>query len=463
MARKGSVLVIDDEEVMRDVLENLLSSEGYRVDLAKTGEEGVTKYADRPPDVVLLDVSMPGIGGLRALEEILKLDAEAVVIMITAYATFETAISAWQRGAFNCVRKPFDNSEVAKLVAAGVRRRRKDEERRTLKRSMRRSGGEIVARSERMRRVLELVAQVAPARTTVLVQGESGTGKELVARAIHNQSSREDGPFVTVNSGNIPTELLESELFGHLRGAFTGAVAAKKGLFEVADGGSIFLDEIGNISLETQSKLLRVIQEREFTPVGDTAPRKVDVRIIAATNVALRDAVDQGVFREDLFYRLNVITIDLPPLRERPEDVVPLAQFFIRKYAEENAKRISDALDRDVVRVLEAYHWPGNIRELENAVERAVIITRSDHITVEDLRDEVVHPAPLTRAGGASRAAAQIDLSHGVSFYDEVNAFQKDLILRALEITNGHQSRAAKLLGMNTTTLNSKIKYFGIR
>jgi DNA-binding NtrC family response regulator len=463
MARKGSVLVIDDEEVMRDVLENLLSSEGYRVDLAKTGEEGVTKYADRPPDVVLLDVSMPGIGGLRALEEILKLDAEAVVIMITAYATFETAISAWQRGAFNCVRKPFDNSEVAKLVAAGVRRRRKDEERRTLKRSMRRSGGEIVARSERMRRVLELVAQVAPARTTVLVQGESGTGKELVARAIHNQSSRVDGPFVTVNSGNIPTERLESELFGHLRGAFTGAVAAKKGLFEVADGGSIFLDEIGNISLETQSKLLRVIQEREFTPVGDTAPRKVDVRIIAATNVALRDAVDQGVFREDLFYRLNVITIDLPPLRERPEDVVPLAQFFIRKYAEEIAQRISDALDRDVVRVLEAYHWPGNIRELENAVERAVIITRSDHITVEDLRDEVVHPAPLTRAGGASRAAAQIDLSHGVSFYDEVNAFQKDLILRALEITNGHQSRAAKLLGMNTTTLNSKIKYFGIR
>src|SRR5262245_60181401 len=318
MARKGSVLVIDDEEVMRDVLENLLSSDGYRVDLAKTGEEGLARYADRPPDVVLLDVSMPGMGGLRALEEILKLDGEAVVIMITAYATFQPAISAWdrsawQRGAFNCVRKPFDNQEVVKLVASGVRRRRKDEERRTLKRSLRKSGGEIVARSERMQRVLDLVAQVAPARTTVLIQGESGTGKELIARAIHNQSPREDQAFVTVNSGNIPTELLESELFGHLRGAFTGAVAAKKGLFEVADGGTIFLDEIGNISLETQSKLLRVIQEREFTPVGDTAPRKVDVRIVAATNVSLRDAVDQGVFREDLYYRLNVISIDLPP------------------------------------------------------------------------------------------------------------------------------------------------------
>ncbi len=463
MARKGSVLIIDDEEVMRDVLENLLSSEGYRVDLAKTGEEGIAKYADRPPDVVLLDVSMPGMGGLRALEEILKIDSEAVIIIITAYATFETAISAWQKGAFNGLRKPFDNQEVVNLVAAGVRRRRKDEERRTLKRTMRRSGSEIIARSDRMRKVLELVAQVAPARTTVLIQGESGTGKELVARAIHNQSSREDGPFVTVNSGNIPTELLESELFGHLRGAFTGAVAAKKGLFEVADAGSIFLDEIGNISLETQSKLLRVIQEREFTPVGDTSPRKVDVRIIAATNVSLREAVDQGVFREDLFYRLNVIPIELPPLRERPEDVLPLAQHFIRKYAEENGKTISESLDREIVRVLEAYHWPGNIRELENAIERAVIITRSDHLTVEDLRDEILHPAPITRSGGVSRAAAQIDLSHGVSFYDEVNAFQKDLILRALEITSGHQSRAAKLLGMNTTTLNSKIKYFGIR
>ena len=463
MARKGSVLVIDDEEVMRDVLENLLSSEGYRVEIAKTGEEGLVKYAERPPDVVLLDVSMPGMGGLRALEELLRIDPEAVIIMITAYATFETAISAWQKGAFNCVRKPFDNLEVVKLVGSGIRRRRKDEERRTLKRTMRRTSHEIVGRSERMQKVLELVAQVAPARTTILIQGESGTGKELIARAIHNQSPREDQSFVTVNSGNIPTELLESELFGHLRGAFTGAVAAKKGLFEVADGGTIFLDEIGNISLETQSKLLRVIQEREFTPVGDTSPRKVDVRIVAATNVSLKQAVDEGTFREDLFYRLNVITIELPPLRERPEDILPLAQHFIRKYAEENAKAISESLDREVVRVLEAYHWPGNIRELENAVERAVIITRTDHITVDDLREEIVHPAPVSRPGGASRAAAQIDLSHGVSFYDEVNAFQKDLILRALEITNGHQSRAAKLLGMNTTTLNSKIKYFGIR
>jgi DNA-binding NtrC family response regulator len=465
MAKKGTVLVIDDEEVMRDVLENLLSGEGYRVDLAKTGEEGVAKYADRPAEVVLLDVSMPGMGGLRALEEILKLDAEAVVIMITAYATFETAVSAWQKGAYNCVRKPFDNSEVTQLVAAGIRRRRKDEERRTLKRTFRRgaSGDSIIARSDRMRRVLDLVAQVAPARTTILVQGESGTGKELIARAIHAQSPREDRPFVTVNSGNIPTELLESELFGHLRGAFTGAIASKKGLFEVADGGSIFLDEIGNISLETQSKLLRVIQEREFIPVGDTSPRQVDVRIVAATNVNLKRAVEEGAFREDLFYRLNVITIDLPPLRDRLEDVLPLAQHFIKHFSEENGRDISDELERDVVEALESYHWPGNVRELENAIERAVIISRSDRISLEDLREEVLNPDPGKGSEVTGRIAAEIDVAKGISFYDEVNRFQIELIKRALDVTGGHQSKAARLLQMNTTTLNSKIKYFGIR
>jgi DNA-binding NtrC family response regulator len=465
MAKKGTILVVDDEEVMRDVLGNLLSSEGYRVEIAKTGEEGVARYGERPADAVLLDVSMPGMGGLRALEEILRLDAEAVVMMITAYATFETAVSAWQKGAFNCVRKPFDNTEVLQLVASGLRRKRKDEERRTLRRTFRRGaqGDQIIGRSERMQRVLDLVAQVAPARTTVLIQGESGTGKELIARAIHAQSPREERPFVTVNSGNIPTELLESELFGHLRGAFTGAIASKKGLFEVADGGSIFLDEIGNISLETQSKLLRVIQEREFTPVGDTTPRQVDVRIVAATNVALKRAVEEGVFREDLYYRINVITIDLPPLRERLDDVLPLAQHFIQRFSEENNKPISDALERDVVEALESYHWPGNVRELENAIERAVIISRSDRITLDDLREEILHPEPGAGSDGVARIAAEIDLSRGVSFYDEVNRFQIDLIRRALEVTNGHQSRAAKLLQMNTTTLNSKIKYFGIR
>ncbi|HEX8087794.1 MAG TPA: sigma-54 dependent transcriptional regulator, partial [Blastocatellia bacterium] len=366
MAKKGSVLVVDDEEVMRDVLDSLLSSEGYQVELAKTGEEGLDSFQQHTFDLVLLDVSMPGMGGLLTLEEILKLDAEAVVIMITAYATFDTAIAAMQRGAFTVISKPFDNKEIVKLVAAGMRRRRKDEERRTLRQTLKRSteSKQIVARSEKMIEILAFVEQVAPARTTILITGESGTGKELIARAIHNQSLRADKSFVTVNSANLPTELLESELFGHTRGAFTGAVAAKKGYFEVADGGSIFLDEIGTISMETQAKLLRVIQERDFTPLGETTRRQVDVRIIAATNVDLRQAVDEGSFREDLFYRLNVISINLPPLRERREDILPLTQHFIRKYATENGRQISDNISPEVLSALEAHNWPGNVREL---------------------------------------------------------------------------------------------------
>ncbi|HMF55763.1 MAG TPA: sigma-54 dependent transcriptional regulator, partial [Pyrinomonadaceae bacterium] len=334
MAKKGSVLVVDDEEIMRDVLETLLSAEGYRVDLAKTGEDGLEIYGRRSYDVVLLDVSMPGMGGLRALEEFLKLDADAVVIMITAYATFDTAVSAWERGAAGCIRKPFQNELIAVQVAAGVKRRRKEEERQTLRRAMSRAvdRGAIIGRSDVMQQVFRLVDQVAPARSTVLITGESGTGKELIAKAIHEASARAQKPFVTVNSSNIPSELLESELFGHTRGAFTGAVAAKKGLFEVADGGSIFLDEIGDIPPETQVRLLRVIQEREFTPLGDTSPRRVDVRIIAATNIDLKEAVRQGTFREDLYYRLSVVPIELPPLRDRREDVLALAQHFIRKY-----------------------------------------------------------------------------------------------------------------------------------
>ncbi len=456
---------MDDEEVMRDVLESLLVTEGYQVELARTGEEGLDRFQQRPFDLVLLDVSMPGMGGLRTLEEILKVNAETVIIMITAYATFDTAISAWQRGAFNCIRKPFDNREILKLIAAGIRRRRKDEERRTLKQTLKRStdSKEIVARSEKMHEILAFVEQVAPARTTVLITGESGTGKELIARAIHNHSARSDKPFVTVNSANLPTELLESELFGHVRGAFTGAVVSKKGYFEVADGGTIFLDEIGTISMETQAKLLRVIQERDFTPLGDTTRRQVDVRIVAATNVDLKQACEEGSFREDLFYRLNVIAINLPPLRDRREDVLPLAHHFIRKYNAENARRISDQVSPEVLSMLEAYHWPGNVRELENVIERAVIIARGDELRQEDLREEVRNPQRAASQVGGQRIATQIDLSRGISFYDEVNRFQVELIRRALEITGGHQSRAAKLLGMNTTTLNSKIRYYNIR
>ena len=464
-AKKGSVLVVDDEEIMREVLETLLTAEGHRVDLAKTGEEGLEAYGRRAFDVVLLDVSMPGIGGLRALEEFLKMDPEAVIVMITAYATFDTAIAAWERGAFGCIRKPFQNEQITARIAAGISRRRKEEERRTLRRAMSKAvdRGEIIGRSDVMQEVFRLVEQVAPARSTVLITGESGTGKELIAKAIHESSPRASRPFVTVNSSNIPSELLESELFGHTRGAFTGAVAAKKGLFEVADGGSIFLDEIGDIPPETQVRLLRVIQEREFTPLGDTAPRRVDVRIIAATNIDLKDAVRQGTFREDLYYRLSVVPIELPPLRDRREDILPLAQHFTRKYNEENGRIVAEQIAPDVLALLESYSWPGNVRELENAIERAVVIAPGDDITKECLRPEISDPQSIvtTSHDGTSNAAVH-DIARGVNFYEEVRRFEVDLIRRALEQTGGHQSRAARLLGMNATTLNSKIKTYNI-
>ncbi|MBK7600188.1 MAG: sigma-54-dependent Fis family transcriptional regulator [Acidobacteria bacterium] len=467
MAKKGNILVVDDEEIMRDVLESILSQDGYRVDLAKTGEEGISKLSERAYDATLLDVSMPGIGGLRTLEEILKLDREAVVIMITAFATFDTAIAAWQLGAFNCVRKPFENEQILKTVSAGIARRRGDEERRVLRRTLKTSAdrSQIVGNSAAMREVYDLIEQVAPARTTVLITGESGTGKEVVSRAIHFSSPRaQSGQFVAVNCSNIPSELLESELFGHTRGAFTGAVAAKKGLFEVADGGSIFLDEISTIPPETQARLLRVIQEREFTPLGDTQPHRVDVRIIAATNTDLQRAVKSGDFREDLFYRLNVINIHLPPLRNRREDILPLAQHFIRKYNLENERTMSDQLAPAVLSTLENYPWPGNVRELETAIERAVIVARGNEIDLECLREEILRPD--SRDGdsmGTEESLASIDITRGISFYDEVSRFEIELIRRALEITGGHQSKAAKLLGMNNTTLNSKIKVYNIK
>jgi DNA-binding NtrC family response regulator len=465
MAKKGSILVVDDEEIMRDVLETILSGAGYKVDLAKTGEEALEAYGRKPYDVVLMDVSMPGIGGLTALEELIKTDDQAVVLMITAYATFDTAISAWEKGATGIIRKPFQNEQILAMIGRGVKKRRHEEERQTLRQAMTRSVKRegFIGRSEIMESVFRMVDRVAPARSTVLITGESGTGKELVAKAIHESSPRANQPFVVVNCSNIPSELLESELFGHTKGAFTGAVGAKKGLFDVADGGSIFLDEIGDLRFETQVRLLRVIQEREFTPLGDTAPRKVDVRIIAATNVDLKEAVRNGTFREDLYYRLSVVPIELPPLRDRREDILPLVQHFIRKYNEENLRDISEQVSPEVLSLLENYYYPGNVRELENIIERAVVIAPTDEITVECLRPEVRNPEMAREMIRDSEGFSEsIDISRGVNFYDEVRKFEVDLIRRALEQTGGHQSRAARLLGLNATTLNSKIKTYNI-
>lgn len=465
MAKKGTILVCDDEEIMRDVLGTILSGAGYKVDLAKTGEEAIEAYENKRYDLVLMDVSMPGMGGLTALEQIIKIDEEAVILMVTAYATFDTAISAWEKGAEGIIRKPFQNEQIIALVGRGIKKRRNEEERVTLRQAMTRSvqRDAIVGRSEKMESVFRMVDRVAPARSTVLITGESGTGKELLAKAIHEASPRADKPFVVVNCSNIPSELLESELFGHTKGAFTGAVAVKKGLFEVADEGSIFLDEIGDLRPEIQVRLLRVIQEREFTPIGDTTLTKVDVRIIAATNVDLKEAVRNGTFREDLYYRLSVVPIELPPLRERREDILPLTQHFIRKYNEENVREISENLSPEVLALLENYYYPGNVRELENIIERAVVIAPTDEITIDCLRPEVRDPEYVhTLLNESEGISEDIDISRGVNFYDEVRKFEVDLIRRALDQTGGHQSRAARLLSLNATTLNSKIKTYNI-
>ncbi len=374
------VLVVDDEEVMRDVLGRVLGQAGYDVTFAETGVQGVELARRGSYAAAIVDVMLPEMGGLEVLEEIKKHDPEMVVLMITAFASMEMAIDAIKRGAFYFVPKPFDNQQLLHVLASGLRQRRLEGENRELRTALRDQGRfmELVGKSQKMLQVFQLVSQVAPSRSTILVSGESGTGKELVAKAVHQNSPRRDKPFVVVNSGSLPHELLESNLFGHVKGAFTGAVYAKKGLFELADKGTLFFDEIGNIPMETQAKLLRVIQEREFMRLGGIETVKVDVRVVAATNVDLRRAVEEGRFREDLYYRLNVIAVQLPALRQRKEDVPALAQHFVDKYARENGKQV-DGVTPEALQVLMDYDWPGNVRELENVIERGVVLSTGTH------------------------------------------------------------------------------------
>src|SRR6516164_6060316 len=367
----GSVLIIDDEAAIRESLETLLEFEGFSVETAETGEEGLARLAEHPFDLVLLDFALPDRHGLEILAEIRSRDPRLAVIMITAYGTVDNAVRAMQKGATNFIQKPWDNEKLLADVRAAVARRRAEEENEQLKRALKQrySFENIVGKSDAMLRIFDLVGQVAASRSTVLIQGESGTGKELIAKAIHANSPRKNHPFVPVNTGSMPTDLLESTLFGHVKGAFTSAIASKKGLFEVADKGTLFLDEIATMGLETQAKILRVLQDRRFMHLGGIQEIQVDVRIIAATNIDLRQMVREGRFREDLFYRLNVITVELPPLRQRKEDIPLLANHFLEYYATENGLS-PRRLSADALRALVDYDWPGNVRELENSIER---------------------------------------------------------------------------------------------
>jgi two-component system response regulator PilR (NtrC family) len=438
------LLIVDDEQGMRDFLSIMLKKEGYAVALADSAEEAKRLLGGGEFDLIISDIAMPGQSGLEVLRRAKEAGGETPVIMITAYASTESAVEALKLGAYDYIIKPFDVDELKIVVRNALEKCRLEHENRLLKRELKEKCGadDLVGDSPCMREMMNVVDRIAPTGSTVLICGESGTGKELLARAIHARSARRDRPFVSINCGAMPDELLESELFGHTRGSFTGAVAAKKGLFEVGDGGTVFLDEIGDTSPAMQVKLLRVLQERRIRRVGGTGETEVDVRVLAATNQDLEQMVREKRFREDLYYRINVIQIRMPALRDRRQDIPLLVEHFVSKYGRIMGKRIRGATE-GAMRSLCAHDWPGNVRELENVIERAMALTTSDAISEESLSSEVRH-------GEKSSPEAPIALSdQGIDLERQLERLREHLMEEALERANGVQTRAAELLGMS--------------
>lgn len=448
------ILVIDDEAGIRESLETLLTLEGYTVEMAVDGEEGLTFLDRKSYDLVLLDLALPGQNGIEILGRIRQKHTDIPVIMITAYGTVDNVVDAIRSGAQNFVQKPWDNEKLLADIRAAIARFKAEEENIQLKRALKQRYNfeNIVGKSEPMLRIFDLVAQVAPSRSTVLIQGESGTGKELIAKALHANSPRRDRPFVPVNTGAVPSELLESTLFGHVKGAFTSAIAAKKGLFEVANGGTLFLDEIGTMGLDTQAKILRVLQDRRFMHLGGIQEVQVDVRIIAATNVDLRQAVREGKFREDLYYRLNVITIELPTLRSRRQDIPLLAAHFLKQFSAENDLPLRQ-MSPEAMRILIDYDWPGNVRELENVIERGVVLSSGTVISPDLL------PGHLT---GKSYSSSLIEHNPDASLFDILEDIERRIIMDKLERCNWNQTDAAEQFHIPLSTLNQKIKRLNI-
>jgi DNA-binding NtrC family response regulator len=465
-AAKGRILVVDDEADIRESLEALLTLDGrYSVDMAVNATEGLKKIETGSYDLVLLDLMMPDRSGMEVLEDVRQRDQETPIFMLTAYGSLEVAVEALKRGASDYFSKPWDNEKLLIEIDRMITKRRLEAENQHLKRALKQRYAfpNIVGKSDRMLRILDLVAQVAPSRATILITGETGTGKELIAKAIHAHSTRAEQPFIAVNSSSIPGELLESTLFGHVRGAFTGAIASRKGYFELAHRGTIFFDEIGTIPVETQAKLLRVIQDREFMPVGSGEMIKVDVRIVAATNADLKRAVDEGRFREDLYYRLNVINLMLPPLRDRKEDIPLLVDHFFTKYCRENEKFLDPngnatlAFEPDATQILIDHSWPGNVRELENAIERAVVLAGGNPVPIHVLPDHL-----LTAGGVRIRRDESGHLPADASLFEIVADFERRKIIEALDLSNWSQTDAAENLHIPLSTLNQKIKRLNI-
>ncbi|MEM7604177.1 MAG: sigma-54 dependent transcriptional regulator [Myxococcota bacterium] len=451
----ASVLVVDDEENIRLVLETLLRKHGFEVQTASSAERALKAIENSEPDYVLADVRMPGMSGLELCETLRTRDASPTVILMSAFGSVELAIDAMKAGAYDYVSKPFKKDEVLLTL-------RKAEERESLRRENARlreallesqSFGAMIGESEPMRLVFRMIEKVSAFATTVLIQGESGTGKELVARAIHDRSPRKDAPFVAVNCGAIPEALLESELFGHKRGAFTDATRDKRGLFDEADGGTLLLDELGELPLTLQVKLLRVLQEGTFRPLGGTRDHSVDVRVVAATVRDLAARVEEGAFREDLFYRLNVLQIVVPPLRERGGDIELLVDRFVERFNRRLGTSL-EGVDKDAKKLLREYHWPGNVRELENVIERAVVLADGPQIGAQDLPPalrEPVDPAKIVLASG------------DLSIKKMQRYMERELISKALEKTGGNRTAASKLLEISHRALLYKIKDYGLK
>ena len=462
---RGRILVIDDEPDIRESLETLLSAEGYQVDLAGNATEGLNRLESGIYDLILLDLMMPDKSGMQVLAEVRSRDHETPIFMITAYGSIEVAVEALKHGASDYFSKPWDNEKLLIEIERMISKRRLERENTELKRALRERSSfpNIVAKSDRMLKILDLVGQVAQSRATILITGETGTGKELIANAIHAHSARADQPFVPVHSGSVPPDLLESTLFGHTKGAFTGATAAHKGYFETAHRGTIFLDEIGTISVETQTKLLRVIQEREFMPLGSVETVKVDVRIVAATNADLKKLVEEGKFREDLYYRLNVINLAIPPLRERKEDIPALVDHFFTKYCRENEKFLDEhgrsrlSFEPEAMQILLDHTWPGNVRELENAVERAVVLATGPAVPADKLPESL-----LESRGLRVRRDESGGLAADASLFEVLADYERRLIIEKLEACDWSQTAAAEAFRIPLSTLNQKIKRLSI-
>jgi len=450
------ILVVDDELSMRELLEYMLERQGYGVLCAANGKEALSNIQKNPYDLLLCDIRLGDMTGLEVLKASKKKNPHVTVIMISAFATTETAVEAMNQGAFDYVPKPFENKELLQTIANALERKTLEIDKRAIDNELKQSVhfGKIVGNSPRMQHIYEMIRQVAKTRTSVLITGESGTGKELIAKAIHEQSDRADGPFVTINCGGIPENLLESEFFGHRKGSFTGASADKQGLMEIAHKGTLFLDEIAELSLSMQVKLLRAVQERVFRPVGGTKDISVDIRIISATNKKLEDEVIAGNFREDLFYRLNVIEVKIPPLRERKGDLLPLAQHFLEKYSKDLGKQVTK-FSSYAIDLLKKYDFPGNIRELENLIERSVALSNTN-ILLPDSLAMSIHKKRWIE-GVRNRRFDVDEVARGVALDSILEEIEKAYIEKAMECADGNKNKAADLLGLSLRSFRYRV------